>query len=98
MAEPLSEQELDEALQQLDGWKTEEDKLKKQFKFDDFRQAVTFIMRLSFEAEEAMHHPEIFNVYNSVDIALTTHDAGSKVTEKDVNLAQKLDTLYNSLT
>lgn len=97
MADPLSEQQLNEALEELEGWKTEDDKLKKQFKFDDFRQAVTFIVRLSFEAEDNMHHPEIFNVYNTVDIALTTHDAGGKVTEKDVNLAQTLDSLYNSL-
>lgn len=97
MADPLSEQQLDEALEELEGWRTEDDKLKKQFKFDDFRQAVTFIVRLSFEAEDNMHHPEIFNVYNTVDIALTTHDAGGKVTEKDVNLAQTLDSLYNSL-
>lgn len=97
MADPLNEEQLNEALEKLEGWKSEDDKLKKQFKFDDFRQAVTFIVRLSFEAEDAMHHPEIFNVYNTVDIALTTHDAGGKVTEKDVNLAQTLDSLYNSL-
>jgi 4a-hydroxytetrahydrobiopterin dehydratase len=97
MGEPLGQQQVNEALEELEGWKHEDDKLKKQFKFDDFRQAVTFIVRLSFEAEDIMHHPEIFNVYNTVDIALTTHDAGGKVTEKDVNLAQTLDSLYNSL-
>jgi 4a-hydroxytetrahydrobiopterin dehydratase len=98
MADPLSKQEIQDALSDLDGWKAEEDKLKKQFEFDDFRQSITFIMRLSFEAEDHMHHPEIYNVYNTVDIALTTHDAGSKITEKDVNLAQTLDSLYNQVS
>lgn len=98
MANPLTEQEIESALSELDGWKAEDDKLKKQFEFDDFRQAATFIFRLSFEAEEQVHHPEIYNVYNTVDIALTSHDAGSKVTEKDVKLAKTLDSLYNQVS
>lgn len=96
MAEPLSNNEVEKALKQLPGWSFEEDKLKKEFKFKNFREAVAFITRISFEAEEQVHHPEIFNVYNSVKIALSTHDAGGKVTEKDVNLAKTIETLYNN--
>ena len=94
MAEALSQEQLKEALNRLDNWKVEDDKLKKTFEFENFRESVAFIMRLSFEAEDMMHHPELFNVYNTVDIALTTHDVGGKVTEKDINLAEKLDSIY----
>ena len=65
----------------------------KEFEFEDFREAMTFITRISFEAEDQVHHPEIFNVYNTVNIALTSHDAGDKVTEKDVKLAKTIETI-----
>ena len=93
MSKALSEAQINEALENLDGWNFEDNKLKKEFSFDDFRAAVAFIMRLSFEAEDEVHHPEIFNVYNTVHISLSTHDAGGNVTEKDVTLARKIDKL-----
>jgi 4a-hydroxytetrahydrobiopterin dehydratase len=89
--DPLSDAEIDEALDDLPGWTFKDDKLKKTFEFSDFRAAISFIVRLSFYAEEMMHHPELENVYNSVSIALTTHDAGGKVTEMDVELASKIE-------
>jgi len=93
MAHPLSKEEIDKALDSLEGWKHEDDKLKKDFTFDNFREAMAFITRLAFEAEDQVHHPELFNVYNRVSIALSTHDAGGKVTEKDVKLAKTIETL-----
>jgi len=96
MAQPLSQQELDEALNELDGWRVEDDKLKKDLTFENFKEAVAFIVRLSYEAENLVHHPEIFNVYNQVNISLATHDAGDKITEKDVKLAKSIDSLYNN--
>lgn len=96
MATPLSEDQITEALSDLDGWSHEDDKLKKEFSFDNFRDAIAFINRIAFEAEEQVHHPELFNVYNSVSIALSTHDAGGKVTEKDVKLAKTIESLYNA--
>lgn len=98
MADPLSKQHIQEALSGsgLDGWSHEGDKLKKEFSFDNFRDAMAFITRISYEAEEQVHHPEIFNVYNTVNIALSTHDAGGKVTEKDLKLAKSIETLYNN--
>lgn len=93
MRTPLSREEIDRALEELDGWTFEGDALKKSFTFDDFRSAVTFIVRLSFEAEEMNHHPALSNVYNQVELALNTHDAGGKVTEMDVTLAKKIDGL-----
>ena len=95
MAEPLNKNDIEKALKPLSGWTHENDKLKKEFSFDDFREAMTFINRISFEAEEQVHHPEIFNVYNTVKISLATHDADDKVTEKDVALAETIETLYN---
>jgi len=96
MAKPLSKEEITTALSELEGWSHEEDKLKKEFSFDNFRDAMAFITRIAFEAEEQVHHPEIFNVYNTVNIALSTHDAGGKVTEKDLKLAKSIESLYNN--
>ena len=90
-AEPLTEEQIDEALQEFDGWRFEDDQLKKTFELKDFRAAVSFIVRMAFYAEEMNHHPDVHNVYNTVDIALTTHDAGNKVTEKDVRLARAIE-------
>lgn len=95
MAEPLSEDRISQALADLSGWEHENDKLSKEFGFDNFRDAMAFINRIAFEAEEQVHHPEIFNVYNTVNISLSTHDAGGKVTEKDVKLAKTIESLYN---
>jgi 4a-hydroxytetrahydrobiopterin dehydratase len=89
--DPLSDAEITDALADLDGWTHEDDKLKKTFEFSDFRAAISFIVRLSFYAEEMMHHPELENVYNTVSVALTTHDAGGKVTEMDVELASEIE-------
>ena len=83
--------EIEDALDDLPGWTYEDDRLKKTYEFSDFRAAISFIVRLSFYAEEMMHHPELENVYNSVSVALTTHDAGGKVTEKDVELASQIE-------
>lgn len=91
--QPLSREEIDDALKGLDGWTFEDDRLTKQFEFDDFRSAVAFIVRLAFEAEELNHHPNLQNVYNRVDVALNTHDVGGKVTATDVELAKKIDRL-----
>lgn len=89
--DPLSADTIEKALADIDGWRHEEDKLKKTFELSDFRAAISFIVRLSFDAEEMNHHPELENVYNTVSLALTTHDAGGKVTEMDVELARKIE-------
>lgn len=72
-------------------WKEENNKLKKTFEFDDFQEAFAFMTRVAFLAEEQNHHPNWSNVYNTVDIELTTHDEGDVVTEKDRKLAAKID-------
>ena len=91
--QPLAEEEIAQALQELDGWIFENDRLVKQFMFGDFPEAMGFIVRVAFEAEALDHHPDLHNVYNKVTLALNTHDAGGKVTAFDVALAQKIDRL-----
>ena len=81
-----------DALGALKGW-TEvagRDAIQKSFKFADFNQAWGFMCRVALAAEKADHHPEWSNVYNRVEIVLSTHDAGG-VTEKDVALAKFID-------
>lgn len=88
---PLTTKQIDEALAELDGWRFEADRLQKAFTFKDFREAMGFVVRLAFVAEAMDHHPELRNVYNRVELALNTHDAGGKVTELDVRLAQAIE-------
>ncbi len=64
--------------------------IKRSYKFKDFNEAFAFMTRVAMKAEQMNHHPEWFNVYNTLDVVLTTHDAGS-VTEKDIALAEFMD-------
>lgn len=83
-----------EALIGLDGWSNAEDRdaIQKTFTFKSFNQAFSFMTRVAMEAEKANHHPEWFNVYNRVEVTLSTHDTGG-ITEKDIKLAQFMDTI-----
>ena len=74
----------------LPGWTGGDDFITKVFKFDDFAAAFGFMSEIAVVAEAMNHHPEWFNVYNRVDVTLTTHDAGG-VTEKDVALAKRME-------
>jgi len=74
-------------------WTQADNRLKKEFKFSNFQEAFAFMTRVAFLAEEHNHHPNWSNVYNTVSIELTTHDAGNTITEKDRNLAQAIDQL-----
>lgn len=93
MAKPLTEEEIKNALESLNDWTFKDDKLTKKFKFGNFKEAAGFIMRIAFEAEALQHHPELFNVYSTVNISLSTHDAGDKVTSKDIDLAKAIDSI-----
>ncbi len=68
-------------------WQLVENKLYRQFIFADFTQAFAFMMRVGFLAEKHNHHPNWDNSYKTVNIYLTTHEAGDVITEKDINLA-----------
>lgn len=82
------------ALSQLTGWQKVEarDAISKTFRFKDFNAAFGFMTRVALEAEKHDHHPEWFNVYNRVEVILTTHDADG-VSALDVALAQFMDAL-----
>ncbi|KAG8579157.1 hypothetical protein GDO81_010734 [Engystomops pustulosus] len=90
----LSPEERTEAVQELQslGWSeiTARDAIYKEFVFKTFNQAFGFMTRVALQAEKMNHHPEWFNVYNKVQITLTTHDCG-KLTRKDVKLAKFIE-------
>ena len=90
MSTPLSQTEITEVLETLPGWHEDGNRLIKTFVFASFPEAISFIVRIGFIAEKLNHHPELTNVYNRVGIALTTHDAGNLVTEKDAMLARAI--------
>jgi len=74
-------------------WKEEDNKLKRTFDFDNFVEAFGFMTKVAILAERMNHHPNWSNVYNTVDIELSTHDAGGVVTDKDRKLAEEIDKL-----
>ncbi|WP_256366138.1 4a-hydroxytetrahydrobiopterin dehydratase [Flammeovirga sp. SJP92] len=76
-------------------WIEKDNKLQKTFTFKDFSEAFAFMTRVAFLAEQHQHHPNWSNVWNTVEIHLTTHDAGNTVTEKDKNLAEAIDQLLD---
>ncbi len=91
----LSSEVIEKEIEELSGWSFGNDKISKKFEFDNFKDALSFMVRVGFEAEKQAHHPEWFNVYNRVEISLSTHDAGGKVTEKDILLAKAIEQIAN---
>jgi 4a-hydroxytetrahydrobiopterin dehydratase len=88
----LQGEERTKALKELHGWTEVKDRdaIFKQFKFKNFVEAWGFMSKVALEAEKADHHPEWFNVYNRVDITLSTHDCGG-LSQCDIDLAKKID-------
>jgi len=74
-------------------WEEKENKLYKKFEFKNFSEAFAFMTRVAIEAEKMNHHPLWSNVWNRVEIWLSTHDAGDVVTSKDRQLAESIDRL-----
>lgn len=74
-------------------WKETDNKLYQKFQFKNFSEAFAFMTRVAIEAEKMDHHPLWTNVYNTVEVWLSTHDAGDIVTDKDHKLAAKIDAL-----
>ena len=91
----LSEKDIAVELKKISSWNLNEDlkSIDKIFLFSNFIEAFSWMTSISIEAEKNDHHPEIFNVYNKVIITLCTHDKGSIITDKDYNLANKIDEL-----
>lgn len=76
-------------------WKTENNKLKKTFKFNDFTEAFGFMTRVALIAEKMNHHPTWTNTWNTVSFELSTHDAGNIVTDRDRKLADAIDKIVS---
>lgn len=95
MVARLNDDERSAVLNELSDWEYDpkRDAISRQFIFADFAQAYAFMTRVAIQAEKADHHPEWFNVYNKVDITLTTHDAGPNggLSERDVALARQIE-------
>lgn len=81
-------------LMKLEGWDEAQgrDAIQKTFKFKDFNQAFGFMTRVALKADQMDHHPEWFNVYNRIEVTLSTHDAGG-LTMRDIKLAKFMNTL-----
>ncbi len=94
MATKLTADARKAALARLKGWSEAKgrDAISKKFVFKDFKAAFAFMTKVADVAEEMNHHPEWFNVYKTVDVTLSTHDAGG-LTELDVKLAEAMDRL-----
>ncbi len=90
----LSDDERDLALANLPKWQldAEQRSISQKFQFADFAEAFGFMTRIAILAEKADHHPEWFNVYNRVEIKLTTHDAGG-ISQRDIDLAAAIDAI-----
>lgn len=97
----FTEQQLSEALSSLNGglnkkqrsrslWKVQNNRLQKTFMFNDFKQAFAFMSEMALYAEEINHHPEWKNIYNRVDIALTTHDQNG-ISKLDFDFAERIE-------
>lgn len=88
----LDENEREAALASLGGWSYDAEArgIRRSFRFADFAEAFAFMSRVAILAEKADHHPEWFNVYNRVDILLTTHDANG-LSQRDIALATAID-------
>ena len=76
----------------LNDWQYNSEGIEKKFQFKNFTEALGFLLKVGVVSEKMNHHPELFNVYNKVNIRLTTHDA-SGVTDKDIKLASEIDGL-----
>ena len=93
----LSQQEINDGLEKLSGWKIVNGKLHKEFQFKSFVQAFGFMTSIAITAEAMNHHPEWFNVYDKVRVDLITHDLGG-ISTFDVALAEKMNQLAESFS
>jgi 4a-hydroxytetrahydrobiopterin dehydratase len=88
----LSEEEIQEGLKSLAGWKLENKEIVRTYEFPDFLAAIQFVRQVAEKAESANHHPDIDIRYSKVRLALVSHDAGG-ITNRDMKLARTLNSL-----
>ncbi len=86
----LTTDQIDNALQTLNGWNYNDNAIGKNFVFKDFNQAFAFLTRIALYSEKVNHHADWSGVYNRVNIKLSTHDAGG-VSQKDIDFAKEIE-------
>lgn len=91
MSHLISDSELEVALSSLPGWTVEDGTLVKRFSLSSYRNAIAKVVRISFEAEDANHHPVLILSYSVLEVRLTTSDMGDMITDKDLKLAAKIE-------
>ena len=91
---PMTEFEIQARMSTVEGWEFSDNAIHTNLEFNDFKDAFSVMTRIAFEAEKMDHHPDWSNVYNTLSISLSTHDAGG-VTEKDFALAKIIDELVS---
>jgi len=92
MSTVLSAAEIQQALQQLPGWKQNGNVIERHFRFDSFVQAMEFVNHIAEAAEAVNHHPDILISYNQVTLSLVSHDSGG-VTQRDIKMAGRINDL-----
>jgi 4a-hydroxytetrahydrobiopterin dehydratase len=90
MGTPLSDADVQAALQKLPGWKRNGNAIQRIFEFENFSDAMVFVNKIAEEAEEANHHPDITINYNKVTLQLISHDSGG-LTNRDVKMAGRIN-------
>jgi 4a-hydroxytetrahydrobiopterin dehydratase len=80
----------------MTNWKEESNTLIGHFQFDNFSMAFSFMTQIALLSEKMNHHPNWSNSWNKVDIRLSTHDAGNVITQKDLDLAEGINKIYNA--
>ncbi|HMO49047.1 MAG TPA: 4a-hydroxytetrahydrobiopterin dehydratase [Rubrivivax sp.] len=98
MLRKLDAEEIRSALASLPRWTLDEGRgaIRREFRFGDFNEAFGFMTRIALAAERADHHPEWSNVYNRVDITLSTHDCGG-LSQRDIDLARFADRAFDAM-
>ena len=89
----LDDKEIQTALEALPGWKVKDGKLHKSFKFDSFAEAIGWMVSVGIYADNKDHHPDWANSYNRVEVDLSTHDLDDAISNLDLELAQKMNSL-----
>lgn len=91
MSQPLEQKDIETFTTDHENWSVDGDALIGEFKFKDFTEAFGFLTQVAILSEKQNHHATIENTYNRVTLTLTTHDAGNKITERDINLATAIE-------
>ena len=91
----LTKTQINEKLKNLEGWQFQENAIHTSLEFENFKETFSIMTRIAFEAEAQQHHPKWTNVYNTLSISLSTHDAGG-VTEKDFKMASSIEKIIDT--